>query len=318
MSRTDRPPPPIVGKVSDTTIHLYWNALSGHPRYCVQEFDTVKSTDWGNVYTGQGLDTTITNLQPQNAYRFRIRAVYDDEVSQWSPVVTVNTTRKAISGEDLHRAVLAKDLQAVRDILDSGHVGVDVPDKLGHSPLMTAAQKGHVRIAEDLLHRGADVSFTNTSGKSSLMLAAFEGHVPILELLLREHASIHQRDRSGMDALHSAVTGDQCSAASYLITAGAAIEGRDLSGWTPLLRNASISGNAEMARMLLSHGADPNVRDNAGKTSLMCAALGGHKDLAKALLEAGADPNVHTEHGGRAVDFAAGFGHTAIVDMLSA
>eukprot|EP00048_Salpingoeca_helianthica_P016160 m.230743 g.230743 ORF g.230743 m.230743 type:complete len:320 (+) comp18137_c0_seq1:135-1094(+) len=317
MSRTERLPPPIVGKVSDTTIHLYWNALPGNPRFCVQEFDTAKSTDWGNVYTGQGLDTTITNLEPQNAYRFRIRAVYDDEPTQWSPVITVSTTRKAISGEDLHKAVLARDLPAVRDILESGHVSVDVPDKLGYSPLMNAAQRGHVRIAEELIHRGADVSFSNSSGKSSLILAAFEGHVPMLELLLREHANIHQRDRSGMDALHGAVTGDQAAAAAFLLTAGSAVDGLDASGWSPLIRCASISGNAAVARVLLKAGADPNASDSTHKTPLMTAALGGHEELVKVLLEAGADPAVESEHGGRAIDFAMGFGYSNIVTLLS-
>ena len=43
-SHTERPAPPVVGKVSDTTIHLYWTSLPGHPRYCVQEFDTSKSS----------------------------------------------------------------------------------------------------------------------------------------------------------------------------------------------------------------------------------------------------------------------------------
>lgn len=318
MSRTERPPPPIVGKVSDTTIQLYWNALPGSPRYCVQEFDTAKSTDWGNVYTGTGLDTTISSLTPQNAYRFRIRAVYDDEPTQWSPIVNVSTTRKAISGEDLHKAVLAKDLPAVREILDSGHVAVDVPDKLGHTPLMNAAQKGFVRIAEELIHRGADVSACNSSGKSSIILAAFEGHVPTLELLLRENANIHQRDRSGMDALHGAVTGDQAGAVEYLLTAGAPVEGHDASGWTPLIRNASISGNADVARVLIKHGADPNARDTTHKTALMTAALGGHEELVKVLLAAGADPSIESEHGGRAIDFAMGFGYSNIVDLLSA
>ncbi len=102
---SDRPPPPIVGKVTETTIQLYWNPMLGHPRYCIQEFDTSKSSepafgsllmleaDWGNVYSGSNVDTTITNLDPQNMYRFRLRAIYDDNATPWSPVVTVTTTR---------------------------------------------------------------------------------------------------------------------------------------------------------------------------------------------------------------------------------
>lgn len=48
--------------------------------------------DWGNVYSGASLETTITNLEPQNVYRFRMRAMHDDDVTAWSPIVTVTTT----------------------------------------------------------------------------------------------------------------------------------------------------------------------------------------------------------------------------------
>lgn len=42
---SERVAPPVVGKVTDVSIQLYWNALPGNPRYCVQEFDTAKSSE---------------------------------------------------------------------------------------------------------------------------------------------------------------------------------------------------------------------------------------------------------------------------------
>lgn len=45
MAAIDRLAPPVVGKVTDTTIQLYWNAVAGPARYCIQEFDTAKSSE---------------------------------------------------------------------------------------------------------------------------------------------------------------------------------------------------------------------------------------------------------------------------------
>ena len=49
-----------------------------------------------------------------------------------------------MTGDHLHKAVgLLEDLQRVQNILENDHVWVDVPDKMGSSPLMVAAQKGN-------------------------------------------------------------------------------------------------------------------------------------------------------------------------------
>ena len=51
-----------------------------------------------------------------------------------------------MTGEHLHKAVgLLEDLQKATSILEDDHVWVDVPDKMGASPLMVAAQKGNMQ-----------------------------------------------------------------------------------------------------------------------------------------------------------------------------
>jgi len=44
-----------------------------------------------------------------------------------------------------------------------------------------------------------------------------------------------------------------------------------------------------MATMLLRGGADVNVRDKDGKTTLMIAVINGHQPLVEVLLEHNAD-----------------------------
>lgn len=55
-------------------------------------------------------------------------------------------------------------------------------------------------------------------------------------------------------------------------------------GWTPLYR-AVICGHIEATRLLLSSGADPNIRNKVREVPLHQAADAGNVKLAQALLE---------------------------------
>lgn len=58
-------------------------------------------------------------------------------------------------------------------------------------------------------------------------------------------------------------------------------------GNTPLTE-AAFGGSARIVRTLLEHGADPNVRNHAGKTALALALEKGNRDAADVLLKHGA------------------------------
>ena len=53
-------------------------------------------------------------------------------------------TEEPMTGEHLHKAVsLLEDVQRTEDILENNDIWVDVPDKMGASPLMVASQRGN-------------------------------------------------------------------------------------------------------------------------------------------------------------------------------
>ncbi|KAI0281936.1 ankyrin repeat protein, partial [Russula aff. rugulosa BPL654] len=73
---------------------------------------------------------------------------------------------------------------------------------------------------------------------------------------------------------------------SFAAGAGRRSKYTDSSGFTPL-HDASEDGNIEIARVLLEHGANVEVKDNEGRTPLDIASgvLRGQHEIVKLLLE---------------------------------
>ena len=74
----------------------------------------------------------------------------------------------------------------------------------------------------------------------------------------------------GSTPLHAAVRWNALKSAAKLIDCGLDVNSQNVSGKTPLAE-ASVEGNTEMAQLLLSRGANPNIYDSAGRTSLVDA-----------------------------------------------
>jgi ankyrin repeat protein len=60
---------------------------------------------------------------------------------------------------------------------------------------------------------------------------------------------------------------------------------------------AAWSRHAEMVRLLLERGADPNAASPSGETPIMAAAFTARADIAALLLDGGADVNRRTTTG---------------------
>jgi hypothetical protein len=68
--------------------------------------------------------------------------------------------------------------------------------------------------------------------------------------------------------------------------------------------------------MLIAAGANINARDAQGSTALLYAAAGGHLECVEALLAAHADPNIRNDDGKSALDWAVILKYTAVADAL--
>ena len=84
----------------------------------------------------------------------------------------------------------------------------------------------------------------------------------------------------------------------------------------PPLNSACASGSLEIARLLLDHGADPNLHQAGGYVPLHNAAQKGLVELIELLLVHGADPNLRAASGQTSLGFALEAKHASAAQLL--
>ncbi|NLV17278.1 MAG: DivIVA domain-containing protein [Syntrophomonadaceae bacterium] len=160
---------------------------------------------------------------------------------------------EALSASPLLAAVIANDIDQVKVLLNSGESTKTMTPQ-GESPLMIAAHKGNVELAEVLLRAGADPDLQTTDwGGTALMYGAFQGHLEIVELLAKNHADLDIKNKNG---------------------------------WTALMA-AAYAGRPQTARFLVMEGADPYLESSDGLNAYQLAILAGRELTAQNMKQAG-------------------------------
>lgn len=82
------------------------------------------------------------------------------------------------------------------------------------------------------------------------------------------------------------------------------------------LIDATQKRDIRMVKTLLSAGANVNVQDRGGFTSLMIASMYGYKNIVILLLKSGANQNLRSQSGHKALDFAVKNKRTKVIFIL--
>ncbi|XP_044260011.1 ankyrin repeat domain-containing protein 17 isoform X12 [Tribolium madens] len=170
----------------------------------------------------------------------------------------------------------------VADILLKG--GADI--ELGAStPLMEAAQEGHLDLVKFLLENDANVLAQTQTGDTALTYACENGHTDVADLLLQYDADLEHESEGGRTPLMKACRAGHLCTVQFLISKGANVRRQTTNNDHTPLSLACAGGHLAVVELLLSHNADPchKLKDNS--TMLIEAAKGGHTNVVQLLLD---------------------------------
>jgi ankyrin repeat protein len=152
------------------------------------------------------------------------------------------------------------------------------------SPLLQAVMKGDLAAVQDALRDGEDVNGIDRDGRTALFQAIVDGRFAIAKALIQQGANVNARDRSLETPLHFAAREQQVELGQLLLDNGAEINATDSNGNTPLSRAVfSSQGRGEMIKLLLSHSADKNLKNNYGVSPQDLANTIANYDVKKFL-----------------------------------
>jgi ankyrin repeat protein len=201
----------------------------------------------------------------------------------------------AMIGFDHERLGLPSDLSGTGDVaralIDAGAPVDGLPED-AETPLMTAASYGDLEVARVLIDAGADIDARarpdsgGVPGGTALMHAAVFGMTDVLDLLVDAGGQAHGIEsaaaigdisiwltpdtplQSRIRALIFAADHQRLNVIDELVKHDTPVDAVDEMFGRQALRLAAQHGRTRSVQQLLSHGADPELRDEHGHTAL--------------------------------------------------
>lgn len=190
--------------------------------------------------------------------------------------------RLMTAADPLFQAVTAKDAEQVKRLITGG-ANPNGVDNSG-APLADAIQTGDADFVRTLISLGANVSAQppNNFIKCRTLSLGLE-YQEIFDALVKAGIDLNCR-------------GGQLGSTQLMDIAGY----NRLWAWerihtSPAHATERLRDPLLLAKRLLTAGADPNVRDNWGRTALFYTTEANNIDVAELLLSSGADPNIAIE-----------------------
>ena len=283
---------PNVREPGDNTVPMHWAAASGR-------LEVVRRlADAGSDLVGEGDDHQFTIIGWASCWDGCDDDAHREVVaflrSRGAPHTIFSALALGLTGEV--RRIVARDPSTLEQPLSR--------NESRQRPLHFAVKRNQPDMVALLIELGADPVSRDDAGNRPAVYATAPGaDRPVMERL---------RALDALDLLAAVSLGDW-SAAQRLLPPDPG------EGTLHLLAKR---GDVRGARWLLQHGADPSARWahwQAIVTPLHLAVLGDHADVVRLLLAAGADPNVaDSEHDSTPLGWAEFFGHLEQVQILRA
>ena len=234
-------------------------------------------------------------------------------------------------GEAVAEAIREHDLPKVRGLLDANPELLHAGDASSNRPIHWAVMTRQFDMIDELLARGADINAPRQDGARPIQLTNgdynFRGWRDVAQDWPTTPAQVlaHLRARGAYVDICTACQIGELDRVRELLDEDPTLANRVsayvtyyLGSGAPL-KNAAAAGHLEIVKLLLEHGADPNLPEEGIAPhghALYSAAANRHYEVAKLLLEHGAYPNPEVESSADALSRAISNADQRMIDLL--
>lgn len=230
----------------------------------------------------------------------------------------------------LHLAARFGFVDAAKLLLDNGAT-LDIKSlATGGTPLHTAASANQIDMAKFLIKRKANLEIYDKFGSTPLLTAVTRADADMVEVLVDGGAAINVK--SSVNPLQTPLVfaagnptppdhRKNVSIIKYLLDKKGDIDFPSSNGRTALMATAQKSDHSDgydRAALLINKGAKLDVTNDKGETALMLAAGVGNEKLVKLLIEKGADVHKKNGAGETVVNYASRAGNKGSTSLLEA
>ena len=184
---------------------------------------------------------------------------------------------------DIWTACFEGDLERVRQLIQDGQfVNIARGDIFGlTTPLIEAAEYGHVQVVVELIRAGADVNGKNNYKQTALHKASWCGHSRVVTSLIEAGANLNEQDWWGMTPLMDAADRGRVQVVVELIRAGADVSvvsseklkwPKSVAAGSTALHFAAARNSIECGVLLVEAGADVRTRNKEFQSPLDLAS----------------------------------------------
>ena len=198
----------------------------------------------------------------------------------------------------VHAAVDGRcNKNTLQTLIDHG-AHADAKQKDGTTALLAACRTGQSESVMFLVKAGSDVNIVKPDGNTCLYLAV-DGHCSNETLLkiIEQGVNVNTLNTNGQTALLLACFTAQEICVKLLLEKGADPNISDAHGYSSIL--AAVYGNCskQTLKEIITHKADLDSQNNEGRTALALACVYRQQDSVKILLEAPSNPNIADKYG---------------------
>lgn len=197
---------------------------------------------------------------------------------------------------ELHQAARVCDADRMRQLL-SRHPSLNETDENGMTPLHIAVDSRKTVCVGLLLDAGADPMAPDRQGRNAFDAGLRIPYLPVMKAIMVLLYKSGQKQQGPMGAmpwsLEYAARRGQADVVKMLLALGVDPNATGADGTTPLAE-AAFKGDLDSVRVLIAHGARVNALSQAGTQPIHDAALGDRAEVIRELAIHGANINART------------------------